>query len=183
MIFEERGVEAQLKSLLLKKRIKEESMIEVKDKIALLGIVATFLVALINLIYMVINSRKTVFVSTVTASRLKWIDSLRDKIAAFIAVTVRLLNPERAPNEPQTVSTLLRERDTLMHQIILHLNPGDPEDQAIQRFVEQVARLTSGGIYNDELQGLLVNLRNATQVYLKKEWTRVKQESKTGEQY
>jgi hypothetical protein len=157
-------------------------MMEPKDKITLLGIVATFVVAFINLIYMVTNSRKTAFVNTVTASRLKWIDSLRDKVAAFISVTGRILNSESLPNEGQNMSALLRERDTLMHQIILHLNPHDSEDQAIQQFVSEVVGLTSKGGYTPELQRLLVDLRNATQAYLKKEWTRVKRESKSGEQ-
>jgi hypothetical protein len=155
---------------------------ELKDKIALLAIAATFLVALLNLIYTIANNRKTAFVNTVTASRLKWIDSLRDKVAAFISVTVRLLNPEMGAKEQQDTSALLRERDTLMHQIILHLNPHDSEDQEIRKSVELVVNLTHRGIYTPELQTLLVDLRNATQVYLKKEWTRVKRESKSGEQ-
>src|SRR5689334_24864827 len=116
-------------------------MMEPKDKITLLGIIATFIVAFINLIYMISNSRKTAFVNTVTASRLKWIDSLRDKVSAFISVTVRILNPEMATRAPQDEHTLLRERDTLMHQIILHLNPNDAEDQAIRRSVELVVEL------------------------------------------
>ncbi len=157
-------------------------MMEPKDKIALLGIAATFIVALVNLIYAIRNNRRTVFVNTVTTSRLKWIDSLRDKVAAFIAVTVRILNPETIQKEQQDVNALLRERDTLMHQIILHLNPNDAEDQAIRDSVEQVVELTHRGVHTPELGRLLVNLRNATQVYLKKEWTRVKRESRTGEQ-
>jgi len=39
-------------------------MLEVKDKIALLGIIATFIIAVVNLVYIVVNSRKTIFVST-----------------------------------------------------------------------------------------------------------------------
>lgn len=155
---------------------------ELKDKISLLAIAATFIVALINLVYTILNNRKTAFVNTVTTSRLKWIDSLRDKVSAFISVTVRILNPEMAARAPQDVNALLRERDTLMHQIILHLNPNDAEDQAIHRSVELVVQLTHRGVYTPELQKLLVDLRNATQVYLKKEWTRVKHESKSGEQ-
>ena len=69
-----------------------------------------------------------------------------------------------------------------MHQIVLHLNPNDKEDQAIQRAVESIVELTQQGNYSTELQKLLIHLRNATQVYLKKEWTRVKRESKSGGQ-
>jgi hypothetical protein len=157
-------------------------MMEPKDKISLVAIAATFIVALINLVYTILNNRKTAFVNTVTASRLKWIDSLRDKVSAFISVTARILKPEMATRASEDVSDLLRERDTLMHQIILHLNPNDVEDQAIRRSVELVVELTEQGVYSLDLHELLVDLRNATQVYLKKEWTRVKRESKSGEQ-
>jgi hypothetical protein len=155
---------------------------EAKDKIALLAIAATFVVALINLVYAILNNRKTAYVNTVTASRLKWINSLRDKVSAFISVTVRILNPEKLTQTPEDVQALLRERDTLTHQIVLHLNPNDAEDLAIQKAVESVVDLTQQAAYSAELQKLLVHLRNATQAYLKKEWTRVKRESKSGGQ-
>lgn len=155
---------------------------ELKDKISLLAIAATFLVAAANFIYSIRNNRKTSFVNTVTTSRLRWIDSLRDKVAAFISVTASILNPEMKTGAPQEINALRRERDTLMHQIILHLNPNDVEDQAIHRSVEEVAELTHRGAYTPELHKLLVNLRTATQTYLKKEWTRVKRESKSGGQ-
>ena len=155
---------------------------ELKEKVALLGIGLTFLVAITNLIYSFFNNRKTAFVNTVTASRLKWIDSLRDKVAAFIAVTVRILDREmESKGVEQNITTLLRERDTLMHQIILHLNPGDVKDQAIRHFIEHAVDLTGQGIYSVPLAGVLVQLRDATQEYLKKEWERVKRESKSGE--
>lgn len=153
---------------------------DLKEKIALLGIGLTFLVAIINLIYSFFNNRRTAFVNTVTASRLKWIDSLRDKVSAFIAVTVRICGPEMAlKSGEEKTAPLLRERDTLMHQIILHLNPNDPKDQAIHTFVSQAVGLTVQGAYSENLADVLFQLRNATQEYLKKEWERVKQESKS----
>src|SRR5260370_37552145 len=130
---------------------------EPKDNIALLGIAATLVVALVNLVYMIRNSRKTAFVNTVTTSRLKWIDSVRDKVSSFIVVTQRILEP--GPKDAQNVNALLRERGALMHQIILHLNPHDAEDQAIQHSVEQMVGLTSKAKSTPELQGLLVDLR------------------------
>lgn len=155
---------------------------DAKDVIALLAISATFAVALINFIYTLIHNKRAAFVNTVTASRLKWIDSLRDKVASFIAVTVRIVHPEKTQNEKQDLNALLRDRDTLNHQIILHLNPNDPEDQEIQGEVESIVALTKVGEYTDELKRRLAALRTATQKYLKKEWNRVKSESKTGEQ-
>lgn len=155
---------------------------DAKEVTAIVAITATFGIGLINFIYNLIHNRRAAFVNTVTASRLKWINSLRDKVASFIAVTVRIVNPEKAQNGDQDLNTLLRDRDTLNHQIILHLNPNDPEDQAIQAGVESIVELTKVGEYTDEVKKRLAALRAATQKYLKKEWNRVKSESKTGKQ-
>jgi hypothetical protein len=150
-----------------------------QQMITVIGIGATFLVAVANLIYSIINNRKTAFVNTVTVSRLRWIESLRDKVSAFVAITIRLVNP--SPTSEQNVNALLRERDTLRHQIILHLNPSDPKDQAIRKYIDEVVAISEWGVYSDKLKSILIQLRDATQEYLKKEWERVKRESKSGE--
>ncbi len=64
---------------------------EAKDVIAIAGIGVTFLVSSATLIYTLWNNQKTLFVNTVTTSRLKWIDSLRDKVSEFMAVTVKAI--------------------------------------------------------------------------------------------
>ena len=153
---------------------------ETKDLIAIAGIGVTFVVSSANLVYSLWSNKRTVFVNTVTTSRLKWIDSLRDKVSEFIAVTVRLLDPE-FPSDKKSIGTLLLQRDTLLHQIVLHLNPHDPEDQRIKTLVDHVQELTDHGVFSDELADGLVKLRDATGDYLKKEWNRVKTES-TGKQ-
>lgn len=153
---------------------------ETKDLIAIAGIGVTFVVSSANLVYSLWSNKRTVFVNTVTTSRLKWIDSLRDKVSELIAVTARLLDPEFA-SDKKNAGTLLLQPDTLLHQIVLHLNPHDPEDQRIRTLVDHVQELTDRGIFSDELADGLVKLRAATGDYLKKEWNRVKTES-TGKQ-
>jgi len=69
----------------------------------------------------------------------------------------------------------------LLHQIVLHLNPHDPKDQRIRTLVDHVRDLTDRGVFSSELADGLIQLRDATGDYLKKEWNRVKKES-TGEQ-
>jgi hypothetical protein len=69
------------------------------------------------------------------------------------------------------------QRDTLLHQIVLHLNPYDPEDQQIRTFVERAKNLTDAGEHPNDIEKVLLELRSATGDYLKKEWTRVKRES------
>lgn len=150
--------------------------IESKDLIAIIGIGVTFVVSCANFAYSLWSSRRTMFVNTVTASRLKWIDSLRDEVSEFIAVSSCLLatNPARdGPNQ----ATILLQRDTLLHQIVLHLNPHDAEDKKIRALVEHVRELISKKAASFEVSEALLHLRDATGEYLKKEWTRVKEES------
>jgi hypothetical protein len=148
--------------------------------ITLIGIVVTLAVAVANFIYSVANNKKTRFINTVTTSRIKWIDSLRDKVSAYISVTIRLLNPEMVQREADAISSLIRERDTLRQQIILHLNPDDEKDNAIKTSVNQVFTLSLRGGYTEEITKLMEHLRDATGDYLKKEWEKVKDEAEQG---
>lgn len=152
---------------------------ETKDLIAIVGIALTFLVGLANLVYSLRSNRRTSYVNTVTTSRLKWIDSLRDKVSEFIAVTTRLLNPRPPPGD-SAAAELLLQRDTLLHQIVLHLNPHDSEDQRIRRLVDEVRDLTDQGTPMKQVSERLDQLRDAAADYLKKEWNRVKVESTKG---
>jgi hypothetical protein len=148
--------------------------------ITLIGIGLTFTVAAANFFYSFTNNRKTRFINTVTTSRIRWIDSLRDKVSAFIAVTIRLLNPEMLKREQETIGGWARERDTLMQQIILHLNPNDEKDQAIRLRVDELYVLANQGSYTREIATRLEELRDATGDYLKKEWEKVKDEAEQG---
>ncbi len=145
---------------------------DAKDAIALGGILVTLAVSTATLLYSIWSNKRTFFVNTVTASRLKWIDSLRDKVAEFIAVTIRLLGLRGGETGQEHL-----QRDMLLHQIVLHLNPYDPEDQSIRALVDSAKELTDRGAPPSEVSGVLVKLRDATGDYLKKEWNRVKRES------
>jgi hypothetical protein len=147
---------------------------ESKDTIAIFGIAVTFAVSVANLVYSLWSNRRAMFVNTVTASRLKWIDSLRDKVSEFIAASARLSSS--TAHSPD-VEGLLLHRDTLLHQIALHLNPLDGEDQRIKALAHHVRDLTGRKADQAELFDALIGLRDATGNYLKKEWNRVKRES------
>lgn len=148
--------------------------------ITLIGIVATLIVAVANFLYSYSNNKKTRFINTVTTSRIDWINSLRDKVSAYISVTVRLLTPEIPESDKKTTAVLIQERDTLMQQVILHLNPDDGEDQAIKKCVYDIFTASDTGVYSQEMVKLLTQLRDATGDYLKKEWEKVKDEAEKG---
>jgi hypothetical protein len=158
---------------------KTQIVVENKDLIAIVGIGLTFLVGLANFVYSLWSNSRASFVNTVTTSRLKWIDSLRDKVSEFIAVTTRL-SVRKPPLGDAAAADLLLQRDTLLHQIVLHLNPRDPEDQRIRKLVDDVRRLTDQGDPAGPINHALDELRDATADYLKKEWNRVKIESTKG---
>lgn len=151
----------------------EAKQVEAKDIISIVGILVTLLVSSATLVYSLWSNKRSFFLNTVTASRLKWIDSLRDKVAEFIAVTARIVR-ERTDSETEG---LTMQRDTLLHQIVLHLNPYDSEDQQIRTFAERAKDLADAGGRPSEIAKILLDLRGATAGYLKKEWTRVKRES------
>lgn len=150
------------------------------DPVAIIGIAATFLVSVATLVHSLQNDRRASFVNTVTWSRLRWIDSLRDKVAEFIATTTRLVSRRDSGLRDSKTEELLLQRDTLGHQIALHLNPEDPQDQRIKTLAESISRLTDSGGAASAISGTLDQLRDATAIYLKKEWNRVKKESVGG---
>lgn len=153
--------------------------VQTKDWIAIAGIGITFLVSLANFLYSIYSNKRTSFVNTVTASRLKWIDSLRDKVSEYIAVATRLSNNRPTLGESKGADLLL-ERDSLLHQIVLHLNPRDKEDLRIKELAERIRSLTETSPAPAELANALTQLRDATADYLKKEWNRAKAESIKG---
>lgn len=148
--------------------------------ITLIGIGLTFAVGVANLWYSYRNNQKTQFINTVTTSRIQWINSLRDKVSAFISVNMRLLNPDIPETGKDATADLMRERDTLIQQIILHLNPIDDKDQAIKKYVNEIHTASETGVYSTRIVDLLTQLRDATGSYLKKEWEKVKDESEKG---
>jgi hypothetical protein len=151
-----------------------------RDPIAIIGIAATLIVSIATLIHTLQNDRRASFVNTVTSSRLRWIDSLRDEVAEFIATTNRLVSRRESGLHEGKTDELLLQRDTLEHQIALHLNPEDPQDQKIKTLAESVCQLTDSGGTASEISVTLNQLRDATAAYLKKEWNRVKEESVGG---
>jgi hypothetical protein len=144
------------------------------DLIALIGITLTFFVSVANLIYSLRNNKRTTFVNTVTTSRLKWINSIRDAVSEFIAVTTRLSDQSV---QTEKMGELLLQRETLLHRIVLHLNPSDEEDLRIKMIALRARELSEHGDVKGELPAVLTELRDATSAYLKKEWNRVKDES------
>jgi hypothetical protein len=77
---------------------------EAKDWITLLGIGATLIVAGANLVYNMITSRRMTFVNAVTTSRVKWIETVRERVATLVGLTHHWPVTPLSPDESQLSS-------------------------------------------------------------------------------
>lgn len=152
--------------------------VELKDIIYGFGILLTFIVGAWNLFNNYKISRKTTFINTVTAERVKWIEQLRQDISSFSGLTHTwcFSELEGKPDENE----ILKEVDRLRHVIRLRLNPEGEHDQKIEVLIQKIPKLTH--ISNrEELQQALEDLTVTTQKLLKDEWEKVKKEAKEGD--
>lgn len=143
--------------------------------VMLIGIGLTFFVGVFNLIITFRNVRKTAFINSVTASRIQYIQDLRESISRFCALAysynsrVYLITKEEVWN-------LHKEADTLKFLIRLYLNPEDEYwDNKIIALIDQIV------IKTDKDPVPHINeLITITQYLLKLEWEGAKRESEVG---
>jgi hypothetical protein len=60
---------------------------EYKDIFYAVGIAATFLIGLGNIVYNIHINRRTTYINSVTAERVKWINALRENISKYAGLT------------------------------------------------------------------------------------------------
>lgn len=147
---------------------------EPKDWVALGGILATLFVAGINLGYNITAAKRTMFVNAVTTSRIKWIETVRERVANFAGLTYHWpITPLRREDSLH----LIKECDVLRVLIELCFNPTDAHDQRIIRLVRHIPKLTRPD-QHEELRAAIDELVHATQLRLKTEWQKVKREAR-----
>lgn len=150
---------------------------ETKDIFYALGIVLTFILGVWNLVNTYYISRKTSFINTVTAQRVKWIEQLRLDISKFCGLTHTWCFSDLT-GKPQEFE-VLKNIDELRHVIRLRLNPEGTQDKKIEDFIAKIPELT-GVSKREELKISLNELVESTQILLKEEWEKVKRESEEG---
>ena len=62
-------------------------IMEYKDIFYAVGIAATFLIGLGNIVYNIPINRRTTYINSVTAERVKWINALRENISKCAGLT------------------------------------------------------------------------------------------------
>lgn len=143
--------------------------------ITLVGIGITFLISVFNLVVAFRNVRKTSFINSVTASRIKYIQELRESISRFCALAYSHNNRVYKMDKNE-VWELHKEADTLRFLIRLYLNPEDKYwDNKIIKLIDEII-LKSNKDQKKEIDELI----EITQYLLKLEWEGAKRESEIG---
>lgn len=143
--------------------------------VTLSGIGLTFFVGVFNLIITFRNVRKTAFINSVTASRIKYIQELRESISKFCGLAHSYAN-KIYKLEYKEVWELHKEADNLRFLIRLYLNPEDDYwDNKIISLIDQIL-LKSDKDPTEPINKLIT----ITQYLLKLEWEGAKRESEIG---
>jgi hypothetical protein len=145
------------------------------EEITFIGILLTFIVGAATLYITIRNTRKTNFINSITASRIKYIQELRTNLSRFCGVVTNY----NSRNREQTNEDLLKiqlEYDKLKYLLKLYLNPEDEYwDNEMMRLIKDIRERTDKDP-NQCIEELIV----ITQYLLKLEWEGAKLESQKG---
>lgn len=150
---------------------------EPKDYVLGAGVLVTFILGIWNVVANWRSSRRTAFINTVTAERVKWLGTLRENISTFCGLT-HTWQSSRLEGKPEEHGVLL-QIDKLRHLIRLQLNPDGNYDKRIEDLIARIPQLTDQA-NEAELKKALNELVEVSQKLLKDEWEKVKEESKRG---
>jgi len=143
--------------------------------VTLIGIGLTFIIGITNLIIILSNAKKTTYINSITNSRIKYIQELRNTIAELCSLVTsyksRISKLDYADH-----FELLKQTNKLKYQIRLYLNPAD------EYWDKEMLELTNQIVIKDDIdpQNKIDELIVITQFLLKLEWEGVKRESEKG---
>jgi hypothetical protein len=122
-------------------------------------------------------SKKSTYITTVTAERSKWIDKLRENIAELLAVCGSI-NMTRRDKKSAEALAKRSEADRLIALITLQLNPFDKSgiDQNLIKLLPELVQSSENepGEYREFERQFVQH----AQFLLKEEWEKVKSEAK-----
>lgn len=148
---------------------------KVAEIITVVGIGLTFVVGVTNLLVILFNTKKTTFINSITTSRIKYIQELRNTIAELSGL-VTSYKQRISKLSYEEHFDLLKQTNKLKYQVRLYLNPADEYwDQELLKLINEI-------VIKDDIdpQNKIDELIEITQFMLKLEWEGVKRESEKG---
>lgn len=147
-----------------------------RDPVLYAGVLVTLLLGIANLYFTLKAGKRTAFINTVTAERVKWLDKVRKNVSSLCALCDQWVFHRDQHSTPE----LQQQIEQLKDELRLQLNPDDQEDQEIGRLLSDLPTWTQSITPNEyaKLRGRLVS---ATQMMLKREWDKVKDEAVHGD--
>ena len=143
-------------------------------------LLGTLLLSIYTLGYSIRNNRRTSYINSVTAERVKWINTLRENLSQFAGLVFHYAAV--AGNDPTGSKwhNLLKDTDRLRMLIKLQLNPKGEIDEKIEANLDRL--YTSNAIPSPQIaQSVCDQTIKLGQQLLKQEWEKVKEESKYGD--
>jgi len=150
--------------------------IDIKDFITLIGILVSLLIGLISIYIGFKNSKKTIFINSVTASRTKWIDTIRSTLAEFCSLA-SLISMDNGNKQDERMYKLYQ----LIYLIKLQLNRNDQFDSKIIELIDLIEKDLYKSKQDNTLDSKIDELIHLSQDLLKLEWEGVKAETKKGD--
>jgi len=151
---------------------------ELKDIFYIVGIAATFLIGLGNIIYNIYINRRTTYINSVTAERVKWINALRENVSKYAGLTYNWVISD-VEEESDESKEILKEIDQLRILIQLQINPNEKLGKKIIGWIDTISSHTHES-QKEELKKDLKSMVTDVQELLKIEWDKVKDEAEKG---
>ena len=119
-------------------------------------------------------AKRQISASTVTTSRRRWINDLRDAIADFNAKASMIYSLARNHHADEHSIPRIEELVQLNYKIELLINPSEEDHAKIVKIVDHITASLRANEIGDELDGNKKELISLAQKVLKREWERVK---------
>lgn len=168
---------------------------ELKDIIAAIGIGVTLIVGILNLVINLRNAKKTQFINTVTAERLKWVGDIREITSKYIAKISlfyywsrqeylferKLISKDSYQKKNnKDMENLKLEINEMYNKLQLFLLRNDKQDDEVLNKLK-ILHSIQGNSDPDELNMIIDDLIKLLNDVVSNEWYKVKLESKYGD--
>lgn len=143
------------------------------------GIIFAFLLGVGNLIFNLKNSKRTTFINTVASERIKWIQNTRETISALCGRSYYWVMTQDEISTEES-NEIRKEVDKLRVLVKLQLNPKSEKDEELIKLIDKIGEYTHSS-HAENMKKLLEDIVKKSQLLLKDEWDKVRDESIHGD--